>query len=346
MKKLLVAVCVTAILWGLGLQKAVAQDYSHQFDVLEKQIDDLLWFQRVGDVAFIDKVYLAGPPRWKELNPTGQGAGNPVKFWSYVFIPKDVDPNKKYPLMVLPHGGVHSNFSTYYTHIIRELMAQQYIVVAAEYRGSTGYGRGMYENIDYGGLENADVKVSRDYMVENYDIVDSKRVGIMGWSHGGMITLMNLFDYPDAYQCGYAGVPVSNVIARLGYKSDSYEKLFSAPYHVGKTVDNNVEEYKRRSPAYQAHKLTKPLLIYTNTIDEDVNVLEVEHMIQALKAEGKKFDYKIFEDFPGGHSFDRMDFKEATEVRFTVYQYLAKYLNPPRPFKNVKEMRKAAYVYN
>ncbi|MCL2502463.1 MAG: prolyl oligopeptidase family serine peptidase, partial [Bacteroidales bacterium] len=153
-------------------------DNRHTFDVLEKKIDDLLWYEKVGDIAWIDKVFLAGPPKWREANPTGQGAGNPLKFWSYVFIPKDVDPNKKYPLIVMPHGGVHSNHSTYYAHIIRELMAQQYIVVAAEYRGSTGYGRGMYESIDYGGLENADVKVSRDYMVENYDIVDSKRIGL------------------------------------------------------------------------------------------------------------------------------------------------------------------------
>jgi len=318
---------------------------THMLDVLEKKIDDLLWYEKVGDVCWIDKVYLAGPPRWKEANPTGQGAGNPVKFWSYIFIPKDIDPNKKYPLIVMPHGGVHANHSTYYAHIIRELMAQQYIVVAADYRGSTGYGRSMYEDIDYGGLENADVKVSRDYMVENYDIVDSKRIGLMGWSHGGMITLMNLFDYPDAYTCGYAGVPVSNVIARLGYKGESYTKLFSAPYHIGKIPADNVEEYKRRSPAYQAHKLTKPLLIHTNTNDEDVNVLEVEHMIQALKAENKKFEYKVFNNMPGGHSFDRMDHKDATDIRFSVYQFLAKHLNPPKPFKNAGEMRKAAYRF-
>ena len=95
-------------------------------------------------------------------------------------------------MMVLPHGGVHSNFNTFYAHIIRELMAQGYIVVAPEYRGSTGYGRRFYELIDYGGLEVEDVKASRDYMVENYDIVDENRIGIFGWSHGGLITLMNL----------------------------------------------------------------------------------------------------------------------------------------------------------
>jgi predicted alpha/beta-fold hydrolase len=113
----------------------------HTFDVLEKKIDDVLWFQKLEDVAWVDKVYLYGPPKWKEADPDAMGAGNPVKFWTYTIIPKNTDPEKKYPLMVLPHGGVHADFSTYYTHIVRELIAQGYIVVAAEYRGSTGYGK-------------------------------------------------------------------------------------------------------------------------------------------------------------------------------------------------------------
>ncbi len=51
----------------------------HRLDVIEKNIDDLLWFERVGDVAFVDKIYITGPPPAKESNPTGQGAGNPLK---------------------------------------------------------------------------------------------------------------------------------------------------------------------------------------------------------------------------------------------------------------------------
>ena len=255
------------------------ENLGHAFDRLGKVIDDILWYHKVGDVACIDKVYMTGPPLAHEKNPTAQGAGNPVKFWSYIFIPKGIDLSKKYPLIVFPHGGVHSNFNTYYTHIIKELMAQGYIVIAAEYRGSTGYGRGHYEKIDYGGLEVQDVKASRDYMLENYDFVDPDRVGIIGWSHGGLISLHNIFDYPEDYKVAYAGVPVSDLIARMGYKTQSYRDLYSADYHIGKTASENVNEYRRRSPAWNAHKLQTPLLIHTNTNDADVNVFEVEHLI-------------------------------------------------------------------
>lgn len=318
----------------------------HRLDVIEKRIDDLLWYERIGDVAHIDKLYITGPPLWKEKNPNAQGAGNPTKFWTYVFIPKDIDPSKKYPLIVFPHGGVHSDFTTYYTHIVRELIGQGYIIVAAEYRGSTGYGKSHYEKIDYGGLETEDVYASRNYMIENFDIVDSKRVGIIGWSHGGLIALFNIFDHPDAYQVAYAGVPVSDLIARMGYKDQSYRDLYEANFHIGESADDNVEEYKRRSPAWNTHKMKDtPLLIHTNTNDADVNVLEVEHLIKSLKADGKEFDYKIYEDIEGGHSFNRTDTKIAQDIRVEIYKFLNEQLSPPNPITNLGELRKAAYGY-
>ena len=238
---------------------------------------------------------------------------------------------------------MHSNFSTYYTHIIKELIAQQYIVIAADYRGSTGYGKGMYEMIDYGGLEVEDVDASRQFMIENYEFVDENRIGIMGWSHGGLITLMNIFKHPKNYKVAFAGVPVSDLISRMGYYDQDYRDLYEADYHIGQTAQENVEEYRKRSPIWYADKLEIPLLIYTNTTDDDVNVLEVELLINSLKAAGKKFEYEIFQDIPGGHSFDRLDNKKARELRVRMYKFLAKQLSPPDPINSVEDINKAAY---
>jgi len=322
------------------------KNLNHQLDILAKQSDDILWFQRVGDIAFVDKIYITGPPRTNMKNPTAMGYDSPLKFWTYVFIPRWVDSKKKYPLIVLPHGGVHADFTTYYAHIIRELMAQGYIVVAPEYRGSTGYGKSYYENIDYGGLETEDVHAARNHMVENYDIVDDKRVGIIGWSHGGLISLLNIFNHPEDYQACFAGVPVSDLIARMGYHDQSYLDLYSADYHIGKTVKEDVAEYRRRSPAWNTHRMKDtPLLIHTNTNDDDVNVLEVEHLIKSLKADGKKFEYEIYQAIPGGHSFDRIDTKKANQIRVKIYKFLSDKLRPPRPIYNVSELRKAAYRF-
>lgn len=325
---------------------AYNSELDHRIDRLEKLVDDVLWNQKLGDVAFIDKLYIYGPPRWKDEGKTAMGYGNPEKFWTYVFFPKNLDVNKKYPLIVLPHGGVHGDFTTYYSHIVRELIFQGYVVVAAEYRGSTGYGKSHYEKIDYGGLEIDDVHASRNYMIENYSFIDKNKVGIIGWSHGGLISLMNIFEHPKDYQVAFAGVPVSDLIARMGYYTDDYRALYSADYHIGKTAYENVEEYKRRSPAWNTQKFQNtPLLIHTNTNDDDVNVLEVEHLIKSLKADGKKFEYEIFQEVPGGHSFDRMDTKTAKEIRVKIYKHLAKQLNPSKPIQNLETIQKAGYRF-
>ena len=124
------------------------------------------------------------------------------------------------------------------------------------------------------------------------------------------------------------------------------EGLYRHIHKNGKSAYEDVEEYKRRSPAWNTHKMKNtPLLVHTNTNDADVNVLEVEHLIKSLKADGKKFEYKIYEDIPGGHSFDRMDTKKAKEIRLKVYKFLATYLKPARPFKSVDELQKAAYRF-
>ena len=329
-----------------SLIKSNDENLQHRLDRLEKMVDDLMWHQRLDDIAYIDKVYMYGPPKWKEKNPTALGAGNPVKFWSYLFFPKNLDTNKKYPLMVLPHGGVHADFTTYYTHIVRELVNQGYVVVAAEYRGSTGYGKGHYKKIDYGGLEVEDVFASKNYMLENYPFIDENRVGIMGWSHGGLITLFNIFNHPKDFAVAYAGVPVSDLVARMGYYDDDYRALYEVDYHIGQSAHENVEEYRRRSPAWNTHKFKNtPLLIHTNTNDNDVHVLEVEHLIKSLKADNKQFQYQIYQDVPGGHSFDRMDTKKAKEIRVKIYKHMNKYLKPAKPINTLKDIQKAGYRF-
>jgi dipeptidyl aminopeptidase/acylaminoacyl peptidase len=301
---------------------------THRFDLLAKSIDDVMWFLRLGDLAHVDKVRYTSLPPARVQNATQMGANNPLIIPAYTFVPKNLDRSRRHPLIVYAHGGVHADFSTSGIHIVRELLEQGYSVIAPEYRGSTGYGAGLYNAIDYGGREVDDVWAGRNWMLENYAFLDPKRVGMIGWSHGGLITLMNIFQHPEGYAVAYAGVPVSDLVARMGYSTDGYRAIFSARDHIGKTAREDVRAYLERSPVSHVKKLATPLLIHTNTNDDDVYVLEVERLIAALKAEGKKFEYKIYQDAPGGHSFNRLDTKLARESRKEIYDFLARYLQP------------------
>ncbi len=307
------------------------ESLGHTFASLSKAIDDVKWFQVMAGIASVDKVTYIGPPPANPSVQSPQDRGNPLKIQAYTFMPLGLEKDKRYPLMVFVHGGVHSNFGTGSAHIIKELVSQGYIVVAPDYRGSTGYGGQFYRYIDYGGLEVEDCLEARNFMIENEPFVDPDRVGIMGWSHGGFISLFNIFRYPKAYKVCYSGVPVSDLVARMGYKGPYYQELFSAPYHIGKTAAQDPAEYRDRSPAWHAEKLQTPLLIHTTTNDEDVNVLEVEHLIKSLLAAGKEFEYKIYDNAPGGHVFNRIDTKAAKESRREIYEFLARYLAPPKP---------------
>jgi dipeptidyl aminopeptidase/acylaminoacyl peptidase len=304
-------------------------NFTEQF--LARKIDEQMLFQALADLAVVDRVRYTGPPPRVAKNPTAPGAKNPVVIPAYTFLPKKYLTGTKIPLIVYAHGGVHGNVGTNYVNIFRELLRQGYAIIAPDYRGSAGYGREFWELIDYGGLEIDDVFAGRQFMLEAHDNIDPARVGIMGFSHGGLITLMNLYAHPNSFKVGYAGVPVSDLVARMGYHDQGYRDLFSAPYHIGKTVREDVEEYRRRSPAWNAEKLQTPLLIHTTTNDEDVHVLEVEHLIKSLKAAGKTFEHKVYQDAPGGHQFNRLDTKFARDSRAEAYRFLAKHLNPPEP---------------
>jgi dipeptidyl aminopeptidase/acylaminoacyl peptidase len=315
---------------GGGEGAGAARDQSS--DILIKAIEVQKWFSQLGDIAEVNEIRYTSLPRHKPQNPTAPGAKNPLIIHAMTFVPKNLDKTKKQPLIVFAHQGIHSDFGHDYEYgVVRDLVQQGYCVIGPDYRGSTGYGGGFYNEIDYGGLEVEDVFQARAWMLENYDFLDEKRVGMMGWSHGGMITLMNILLHPGAYAVAYAGVPVTDLVLRLGYHDASYQAIFSAPQHIGKTVQGDIQEYLKRSPITYVDKLETPLLIHSNTNDEDVNVIEVQRFVAALKAAGKKFEYKIYDNAPGGHEFGRLDTKLAKESRRDVYKFLAVYLKPERP---------------
>jgi dipeptidyl aminopeptidase/acylaminoacyl peptidase len=317
---------------GAGTAQGAGAARDQSSDILIKQLEIQKWYTQLGDIAEVNEIRYTSAPPHKPTNPTAPGAKNPLIIRAMTFVPKNLDKSKKQPLIVYAHQGIHSDFGHDYEYgVVRDLVQQGYSVIGPDYRGSTGYGGGFYNEIDYGGLEVEDVFQARAWMLDNYDFLDEKRVGMMGWSHGGMITLMNILLHPGSYAAAYAGVPVTDLVLRLGYHDAAYQAIFSAPQHIGKTVQGDIQEYLKRSPITYVDKLETPLLIHSNTNDEDVNVIEVQRFVAALTAAGKKFEFKIYDNAPGGHEFGRLDTKLARESRRDVYKFLARYLKPDRP---------------
>ena len=300
----------------------------HELDEIKRLVDDVLWYERVGDVADVDQVTTVGPPPANDTRRL-EKEGNRVKVPCYVFTPTNLDRNEDHPVLVFAHGGVHANFDTMYANIVRELMGQGYLVVAPEYRGSTGYGEDHYQLIDYGGREVEDTWAAREWIVDHHPLADEDRVGVLGWSHGGLHALFNAFDHPEGYACAFAGVPVTDLVARMGYKEQPYRDLYEADYHIGTAAWEDPDAYRERSPAWYAGDLEIPLRIHATRNDGDLDEMEIDRLVEALDAHDRSYELEFHDEAPGAHKFERIDTTFAKASRGRLYEFLAEHLDPP-----------------
>jgi dienelactone hydrolase len=202
---------------------------------------------------------------------------------AYVFQPLEKRGAKGHPAMVWVHGGVHGNMSQTYWPFIREAVERGYVIICPEYRGSTGYGEEHHRAIDYGGYEVDDVITAYDWLVGNLPHVDPDRVGIMGWSHGGYITVLSVTREDHPFQAGAAIVPVTNLVFRLSWKGPGYQRSFSTQQRIQGLPFEQREIYKERSPYYAVDNLKTPLLVHVATNDEDVDFEEDGMLVYKLR---------------------------------------------------------------
>ncbi|HEU6453131.1 MAG TPA: alpha/beta fold hydrolase [Gemmatimonadaceae bacterium] len=230
---------------------------------------------------------------------------------AYLFAPLQKRGPKGHAAMVWVHGGVHGDMTADYFPFIREAVERGYVIITPDYRGSTGHGEALYKAIDYGGKEIDDVISAVDYLA-TLPYVDTTRLGIMGWSHGGFITAHVLFRGDDQpFKSGAAIVPVTNLVFRLSYKGPGYQRYYATEPGIGGLPFEAREEYIKRSPVFHAANLTVPILVHVATNDTDVDFVEDQQMVYTLRAlKPDLAETKIYVDpAPGphgeGHSFSR-----------------------------------------
>ena len=261
---------------------------------------------------------------------------------AYLFQPLEKRGAKGHAALVWVHGGVHGDWSITMWPFVREAVERGYVVICPEYRGSTGYGEKHYMEIDYGGYEIDDVLSAVDHL-KTLPHVDTERLGIMGWSHGGYIALFTVFRDATPFKAASAMVPVTNLIHRLSFSGPSYQRSFATQKRIGGLPFEKREEYIKRSPLYHVDKLRTPLLVHVATNDQDVWYYEDQQIVDALRSRKPDLaETKVYVDPPGGrssvgHTFNRRvnpqtlereDSPEQIDSWNRVWTFFSEHLRP------------------
>ena len=229
----------------------------------------------------------------------------------YILEPLDLRGARGHAALVWLHGGVRGDLDPMYFPFIKEAVDRGYVVVAPEYRGSTGSGREHYEAIDYGGYETEDCLTAVRYMTAQMPYVDPDRLGIIGLSHGGFVALHSVFRDQTPFKAAAALVRVTNLVFRLSYKGPTYAKNFVAQQRIDGPVHERRDVYIERSPLYHVDRLQIPLLAHIADNDHDVNFEEAQQLIHELEyqkpslAETRIYIDPPIDEFGNGHTFNR-----------------------------------------
>jgi dipeptidyl aminopeptidase/acylaminoacyl peptidase len=258
--------------------------------------------------AETDKTWRAaadGHMQVEKITPRSRAGDMDIPYW--VFQPLKIRGPKLHPALVWTHENIRGHLYEHYIPYIREATAKGYVVIAPEYRGSIGYGKEFYDAIDYGGREVDDVVTAVDILKARYPAVDPDRVGNIGWSHGGMISLLSVTRNPATFKAVVAMVPVTNLFQRLAWKGvERQHQAIDPANRYGGLPNEKTDVYKDRSPLYQVDKIDIPIFVGVTRNDQDVNFEEDSQLVDALRAR-KPFlaTTMIYDNPPGGHTFDR-----------------------------------------
>lgn len=232
-------------------------------------------------LSFVNKDLLAQ----LEMNPMetfwAKGAGGtPVQ--SMIVKPPFFDPNKKYPMIFLIHGGPQSNWADdfHYRWNQQKFASKGYVVVSPNPRGSTGYGQKFTDEIsgDWAGKVYVDLMNTYDYAIKNFSFIDPKNTFAAGASYGGyMINWIAGNNQKFNALVSHAGV--FNLESMYG----TTEELWFVEWEFKGTPWQNRKLYEKFSPHRHIHKAKTPVLITHGAFDFRVSEEQAFQLFTSLQ---------------------------------------------------------------
>ncbi len=198
----------------------------------------------------------------------------------FVVTPPDYRAGRRYPAILRIHGGPVSQYDNSFRFDWQLFAANGYVVVATNPRGSSGRGEEFQRAIwaDWGSVDVRDVLAGVDHVVER-GLADPQRLGIGGWSYGGMLTNYTIAR-DSRFKAAVSGSSISNILA--GYGTDHY--IVEYELELGRPWENLDVWLRNSYPFLHADKIVTPTLFICGQNDVNVPLLASEQMYQALRS--------------------------------------------------------------
>lgn len=237
--------------------------------------------------------------------------GTPIEGW--LVKPPDFDPAKKYPLIVRIHGGPVGQYTESFSFEHQYLASLGYVVLFTNPRGSSGYGEAFCRAIfaDWGNKDYQDVMAGVDHVLKT-GIIDERRMGVGGWSYGGILTNY-IITKNTRFAAAISGASEADMFSAFGY--DDLQRWWTS--ELGHPWDQ-AELYRKLSPIYEVKKIKTPTLVMCGEKDFRCPLPQSEQLYLALKTLGKETALIIY---PGqSHSIRRPSY-EVDRYRRYGYWY-------------------------
>ena len=240
------------------------------------------------------------------------------------YKPHQASAENKVPALVWVHGGPGGQSRQGFSSFIQYMVNHGYAVLAVNNRGSSGYGKTFYQmdDLNHGDKDLKDCVAGKDWLAEQAEI-DEEKIGIIGGSYGGYMTMAALTYTPEEFDVGVNLFGVTNWIRTLRSIPPWWEAQKEALYlELGDPNSTDSVRLREISPLFHTDKVTKPLIVLQGSKDPRVLQVESDEIVAGVRQNGVPVEYVLFED--EGHGFVKKE--NQIEAYSKVLEFLDTYL--------------------
>ncbi|MEQ9314531.1 MAG: alpha/beta fold hydrolase, partial [Henriciella sp.] len=234
------------------------------------------------------------------------------------YMPQQASAENPVPALVWVHGGPGGQSTKGYSAMIQHLVNHGYAVLAANNRGSSGYGKTFFHMDDknHGEKDLQDIVWARTYL-EGVEGIDPDKIGIIGGSYGGFMVAAALAFEPEVFDVGVNIFGVTNWVRTLQSIPPWWGSFRDALYDEMGDPETDLERLERISPLFHAENIVKPMLVIQGANDPRVLQAESDDLVAAARENGATVEYVLFPD--EGHGFQKRENRITASEAFVTF---------------------------